>query len=267
MTRKYRRKASARTQLSVAESVTGCWEFKFPYNEPLKEELKNNIPVYGRKWEAANQHWLVNREFYPVLERLVSKYFSTTLPQRSHDPKLSMMAEVEFDLVYLAKLKFHPGTSEKMASGMVAKQWMLAFSENVLKDYFIPGFQDPNKQDREMKPATLYDTFSVGSKATEAEIKKAYRQLALIYHPDKNDDPDAHEQFLGITRAYEVLGDKRNRKRYDASLAFKNQSTLSRTKTEINRKNPWVGRKLVAAEKHGACDVQNSPWRERLSRP
>lgn len=61
-----------------------------------------------------------------------------------------------------------------------------------------------------------YDTLNVKPDATELEIKKAYRKLAVVHHPDKNpDDPNAHERFQEIGEAYQVLSDPSLRQRYD----------------------------------------------------
>jgi molecular chaperone DnaJ len=61
-----------------------------------------------------------------------------------------------------------------------------------------------------------YEVLGVGKSATEGELKKAYRKLALQYHPDKNpDDKAAEEKFKEAAEAYEVLSDADKRARYD----------------------------------------------------
>ncbi|KAH9211621.1 X-domain of DnaJ-containing-domain-containing protein [Leptodontidium sp. 2 PMI_412] len=63
---------------------------------------------------------------------------------------------------------------------------------------------------------TYYDALGVKTDATELEIKKAYRKLAIITHPDKNPGDDtAHEKFQAIGEAYQVLSNTDLRKQYD----------------------------------------------------
>ncbi|ESN95836.1 hypothetical protein HELRODRAFT_102482 [Helobdella robusta] len=62
----------------------------------------------------------------------------------------------------------------------------------------------------------FYDMLEVNRQASTVEIRKAFKKLALTMHPDKNrDDPDAHEKFIRLNRAYEVLKDDDLRKKYD----------------------------------------------------
>ena len=67
-----------------------------------------------------------------------------------------------------------------------------------------------------MKYKDYYETLGIKRDATEAEIKSAYRKLARKYHPDVKKTKEAEEKFKEINEAYEVLGDKQKRSRYDS---------------------------------------------------
>ncbi len=67
-----------------------------------------------------------------------------------------------------------------------------------------------------MKYKDYYEILGVKKDSSEAEIKSAYRKLARKYHPDVNKEKGAEEKFKDINEAYEVLGDKEKRKRYDS---------------------------------------------------
>jgi molecular chaperone DnaJ len=67
-----------------------------------------------------------------------------------------------------------------------------------------------------MAKRDYYEILGVGKGANEGEIKKAYRQMALKYHPDKNPgDKEAEDKFKEAAEAYEVLSDADKRRRYD----------------------------------------------------
>lgn len=60
-----------------------------------------------------------------------------------------------------------------------------------------------------------YATLGLGSDATLADIKKAFRQKASLHHPDKNAAADAAQRFRAVQEAYEVLSDAAKRQAYD----------------------------------------------------
>ena len=75
-----------------------------------------------------------------------------------------------------------------------------------------------------------YKILGIQEASDDAEIKRAYRQLALKYHPDRNpDDKFAEEKFKQVTEAYRILSDDKKRAEYDLGRASSHADSASRT--------------------------------------
>lgn len=67
-----------------------------------------------------------------------------------------------------------------------------------------------------MSKRDYYEVLGVARNASDADIKKSYRRLAMKYHPDRNQNDDAaEEKFKEVKEAYDVLSDSRKRTAYD----------------------------------------------------
>lgn len=91
-----------------------------------------------------------------------------------------------------------------------------------------------------------YAIFGLKEDASKSDIRKAYRKLAMQYHPDKNSDPKAHQVFIDLAEAYEILiNDKLPAQESKRSEARKEKSFDERRKeAEIRFKNQQAREKL-----------------------
>lgn len=68
------------------------------------------------------------------------------------------------------------------------------------------------------KTDNLYERIGTHFDATPDEIRTAYRKSAIYWHPDRNNDPRSHLEFIAISEAYEILSDPFTRFKYDSTL-------------------------------------------------
>ena len=123
-----------------------------------------------------------------------------------------------------------------------------------------------------------YKILGVDKKASQEEIKKAYRVLAVKNHPDKNpDNKAAEEQFKLANEANEVLGNPEKRKKYDELGANwqqyeqagnqRNGNGGGQNRYESNGNNPFEGQPEVRANhKIEEVEIMKPKWKLRLKR-
>lgn len=87
----------------------------------------------------------------------------------------------------------------------------------------------------------FYQILNVDRAATDEEIRKSYRGLALKYHPDRNPDPAAHQRFIEIKEAYETLMDPSARTRFN-SLYDRHYNTGKASYVHVRRSGGGYGR-------------------------
>ncbi|CAF0956307.1 unnamed protein product [Adineta steineri] len=78
--------------------------------------------------------------------------------------------------------------------------------------YFIFCFYNLSANDSNFNP---YEALGVSRTASDKDIRQAYKKLAKQWHPDKNSQPNANDQFTKINNAYEILSDSKKRQNYD----------------------------------------------------
>ncbi len=87
-----------------------------------------------------------------------------------------------------------------------------------------------------------YKILGISRTASQAEAKRAFRKLAVIYHPDKNPDPAAEQFFKEVNEAYDVIGDPEKRRDYD--FRFVNAFTaIVQTPSPPRHRDPAYRRK------------------------
>jgi curved DNA-binding protein CbpA len=97
------------------------------------------------------------------------------------------------------------------------------------------------------KQVTLYDTLGLERDASDQDIRKAFRRLALKYHPDRfadNQRAEAEERFQGITEAFNVLSHPESREKYDTEIS-KGTADKTMDAKEISRRLSAKGSQLM----------------------
>ena len=95
---------------------------------------------------------------------------------------------------------------------------------------------------REQKHKDLYAIMGVSPHATQVQIKEAYYNLSMMYHPDRNKgSEDAHQKFTELTEAYSILGQYDLRRKYDRGMLNQYRRPPSHTHSDHSSHGHGVG--------------------------
>lgn len=197
----------------------------------MKEE--GNSEYKAGRWQAAIDKYTSALEVDPSNKGTNSKLLQNRALCRI---KLKLYSEaiadcekaITLDPSYLKARKTKAnalGLAEKWEA--CAREWK-SIQELEPEDRTIP--KEIRRAELELKKSLrkdYYKILGVEKTATETEIKKAYRKLAIVHHPDKNPgDTQAEARFKDISEAYETLSDAQKRERYDSGVDLADPSDM-----------------------------------------
>lgn len=186
-----------------------------PYDPSLVAELKVKVPATDRSFDPKQKAWVVAPAHAQTLQALVFAHFNEWVML----PQMTVQAKIEtrlLDIKYIGQCKTRD-TGETTAFAWMNNSWSVIFPEQVIRDWFEAGPAPVQAPDQ---AATLYAILGIAQSAGPEDIKNAFRRMARQWHPDVCKEPNAHEMFIRIREASEILSDPKKRSRYDAGLAL-----------------------------------------------
>ena len=200
-------------QFAQISQVPDGLEFRFSYDEGMLAALKTRIPHIDRRWDVTRKVWIVTSQHASILAKLADEYLGIkglAIQAALYSGQNNMQSVTKMiKLEYLGAAKDRG--SESTATGWMDDGWNAIFPLDVLQNWFCV-------ETRPDEHPTLFGILGISRDADSKAIRKAYRRLARQWHPDVCKEPDAANQFITITGAYDILSDKMRRARYEAGL-------------------------------------------------
>lgn len=226
---------------TLTPTADGSLAFRSSYDPGLVAALKARIPYQERRWDAGNKCWLIAPGNERALADICDQHLGVTLTVPANAIAQSRSETRLLRVEYIGAPKERDdGTFS--AFGYCNGDWSVIFPQDVLKSWFELGVGG-ERPTTPTAATTLYGILGVRRSAGERELKKAFRAMARRWHPDVNKDEDAPEMMKRINDAYQVLGDPKMRKKYDAGLAL--EASLSRGASAP--RTPWGAQGLKGA--------------------
>lgn len=214
------------------EPTAGGLRYNASFADGMNDAFKAAVPSNQRKpvmgGDGRFSHWLIDPAAAPIVQRIVKQFLGIDLAIPQVAPTIAAEEMRILRLIYIGSTK--QVGSESIARGYDGKSWDALLPEKVLRKWFCDELDDepakqPDKPVEPFKPKTHYAVLGLVRTAEEIDIKKAYRRLAMQWHPDVCREDGAREMFEKIQHAYNLLGDPNKRRAYDVGLILTEKST------------------------------------------
>lgn len=196
--------------------ASGALEFRFSYNPMMVADLKATIPSSARRWNAAQRCWQVTPQYQQACIDIAQRHTGIYMQLPIGAPPAPRTETRLLDVRYIGTTKDRGDGQPRSAYGWCEGEWRVLLTERVLQAWFGGDIDDTPEQPA--SSATLYGVLGIARTAANDDLRKAYRRLALQWHPDVSKEPGSEDMFKRIQHAYEVLRDGGLRARYDAGL-------------------------------------------------
>lgn len=215
----------------IAFNYKGGVAIQTPKNYQFTNEIKQ-IPSMLRSFSMP--YWIFDHSLKSDVSRLIEIYFNQKVVWPELINWTAQIEEHAFDIEYIGKTKERDNNAlgNRYASGRVGGYWTVTLTEDALKTWFNIADKEDNQPPPSIEDQSYYEILGISQAATAEEIKKAYRQMARVWHPDVNKEEEAESRFKMINEANQVLNDSMKRKRYDAGLKFERDSKIAESKSK-----------------------------------
>ena len=144
------------------------------------------------------------------------KFLKISLRLEESDAVAGMVRRIEGELE-AKKRPPQPQQNEAPSNHIHERKKSSSSSSSSVGSADAKGYTDAQEEAVKavLRSSTLYERLGVPRNASQSDIKKSFRKLALLLHPDKNSHPKADEAFKQVAEAFDVLSDEEKKKNYD----------------------------------------------------
>lgn len=220
---------------------SGALAFEFTYHPVMVADLKATIPSSDRRWDRERKCWLVTPAYQQICIDLARQHLGVEVQLPLGSAPVPVTETRLLEVRYVGATKERGDGQQRIAYGHCCGAWSVILPEPVLLRWFGVDMDASDSPTPPAPTATLYGVLGIARTATGEDVRRAYRRLALQWHPDRCREPDAHEVFIRIQHAYEVLRDDGLRARYDAGLKFEMLTKQAMEPPKLSRREPLLG--------------------------